>query len=625
MKKIAHIFNIVKSKDTTKSYKNKFIDIQPFEIHYFNNDTFSGYEDKALDNDFSKKYYHALYPVKDKSIISKYDDEKLKELVKTLGDDLLLISGDFWGIQKFIFDGVTTSKASKILRSRSAMVQLITYAVVDRVKKEFKGSEALLFGAGKFMILAKNENSHKIKEIQKELDNYFLKNFFGQNGFIISSTTTSKDKLLNQKDKDMKDDLLALGADNDNKKLNKFDLLNVEDDDILIDPFEKATINDNNSCKFCNKRIEDTSLGEESCEICFNEINLGKKLTTHNYINIIQFGRLTRHKKIDKNMIKIIELGNKSYYARFSNSPKHFTWGETFDISDREYDDKTPKWSLNSYVPKGDYNSIKTFSDFIKEGEKTISSGLMALKADIDRLGETFRVLYKEDFRKYNRLSREVDFFFSDYITSLVAKRDNLYTVFAGGDDLFLIGEYKEIVALSKEIRDEFYKFSLEKTTISMGLVMFKPTTPINFVSKMADDAEKRAKKERDSIDIFGVSMKYNEFIQIEDDFSKVVKYLEDNKVDTTTFYYRLIELCDIKISLDRGMSDKEEDKDYKFNPNDAMWKSKLNYLFRRNVKREDNDSKIFTLLSDLIEKGEKFKPSIFLKIYNNRDKRKEK
>ena len=90
--------------------------------------------------------------------------------------------------------------------------------------------------------------------------------------------------------------------------------------------------------------------------------------------------------------------------------------------------------------------------------------------------------------------------------------------------------------------------------------------------------------------------------------------------VDTTTFYYRLIELCDMKISLDRGLSDKE----YKFNPNDAMWKSKLNYLIRRNINRENNDSKIFTKISNLIEKGEKFKPSIFLKIYNNRDKKKE-
>jgi len=184
------------------------------------------------------------------------------------------------------------------------------------------------------MILAKNENYHKIKDIQEKLDSYFLENFFGQNGFIISSTETTGEKLLNQKN--MKSDLDALGVDNDNKKLNKFDLLNVEDDDILINPFKNSTIDDSNSCKFCNKRIADSELEEDSCDICFNQINLGKKLTTHDYLNIIQFGRLSSHKKIDKNMIEIIKLGNKSYYARFSNYRERFSWGKSFDISDRD-------------------------------------------------------------------------------------------------------------------------------------------------------------------------------------------------------------------------------------------------------------------------------------------------
>jgi CRISPR-associated protein Csm1 len=618
---IGHIFNEVKPKIIKWSHQSKkltihdynyhykwfckkvFIDTQPFEIDYFKNYRFSDYSDNAIDNDFSKKYYHALAPIEDKNIISKYDYEKLNRVVDTLGDDLLLISGDFWGIQKFIFDGVTTSKASKILRSRSAMVQLITYAVVDRIKKAFDGSEALLFGAGKFMVLAKNENQEKIKEIQKELDSYFLKNFFGQNGFILSSSTTTKDKLLNQKD--MEDDLLALGTDNDDKKLNKFDFLNVEDDAIVHDIFDEAQ-KDDAICEFCSKRIKTHNVDDtKACNICFNEIELGKQLSKKSYVTIF-----TSDKLESKDNILIITLGERNYYAKFEDEIT--VKGDSFDISSGAYYDY-PKWSLNSYVPTDDNKEIKDFST-LAEG----SSGLMALKADIDKLGDTFRELYKEDFRKFNRLSREVEFFFSDYITHLVSQKKNVYTVFAGGDDLFLIGEYKEMVDLAKEIRNEFYKFALEKTTISMGLVMFKPTTPINFVSKMADEAEKRAKavtvdgKDRNGIDIFGVTMKYDEFIEIEEDFKLVTDFLEKESDDKTALYYRLIELCDMRENIHQDIRN-------------AMWKSKLNYLFRRNVKRKDNDSKIFTLLSNLIEKGEKFKPSIFLKIYNNRDKKKEK
>ncbi len=604
---IGHIFN-----EVTTSNKKSFIDTQPFEIEYWKRD-FSLEIRENLSDDFSKKYYQALAPIADKSVVSKYDQEKLEALTIKLGDDLLLISGDFWGIQKFIFDGLTSSKASKILRSRSAMVQLITYAVVDRIKKEFDGSEALLFGAGKFMILAKEEKDYKkkIKEIQKELDSYFLKNFFGQNGFIISLAPTTKDKLVNQKN-NMESDLDVLGADNDIKKLNKFDLLKVEDDAILIDPFKDSKIDDNNSCKFCNKRIEVHRIDNDfACKVCYDQIKLGKKLTKNSYMSIFSTPQETSK---DKD-IEIIKFANQNYYVKFAMNYNDLE-GKIFDISSESYY-AYPKWSLNSYVQKDELGEIKTFSEYIEKDGKVISSGLMALKADIDKLGDTFRTLYKEDFKKFNRLSREVEFFFSDYITSLVAKKENVYTVFAGGDDLFLIGEYREIIKLAKEIRDEFYKFSLEKTTISMGLVMFKPSTPITFVSKMADDAEQRAKaitvdgKDRNGIDIFGISMKYDEFIKIEEDFDEVVKYLKDNAVETTTFYYRLIELCDMYINIHNDVRN-------------AMWKSKLNYIIRRNIKRINNDSEIFTKISNLIEKGEKFKPSLFLKIYQNRDEKKE-
>ena len=213
--KIGHIFNTVSPK-TDK----ELIDSQAFEIGYWRREQEDYYlVDEECRDDFSKRYYHALVASDSDLLVSKYDNEKINNLVKTLGDNLLLISGDFWGIQKFIFDGLTSSKASKILRSRSAMVQLITYAVVDRIKQEFKGSEALLFGAGKFMILAKNENHHKIKNIQKELDSYFLENFFGQNGFILSTQTTTRDKIESQKES-MEEDLNALGAKNEENKLS---------------------------------------------------------------------------------------------------------------------------------------------------------------------------------------------------------------------------------------------------------------------------------------------------------------------------------------------------------------------------------------------------------------------
>ncbi len=597
--KIAHIFNAVDKKHEN----NTTIDTQEFMGKFWiKKQSHYSYDKEEYDSDFSRLYYHGLVPSNDDNLISKYDDDKIARLKEKLGKDLILISGDFWGIQKFITEDLTTKKASKILRSRSAMVLLITYAISKEIQNIFKGSETLLFGAGKFTILAKEEGDYrdKIKSLQDELNNYFLQNYFGQNGFILS---TSKDMNIDK-----------LGKDNELKKLKKFDLLNCSDEDILIDPFKGAR-RDDDICEFCKKRVANSRVDKTtlSCDICANEIRLGRKLTKKRYISIYGIER-----KKSKNHIELIKLNNKYYYASFSNYTDNLK-DDIFDITHEPFYDY-PQWALNSYVPIDELGDVKNFNEYVKEGQKVISSGLMALKADIDKLGDTFRELYREDFRKFNRLSREVEYFFSTYITSLIEKKRNVYTVFAGGDDLFLIGEYREIVELAKEIRKEFLVFSLGKTTISMGLVMFKPTTPINFVSKMADNAEKRAKKERDSIDIFGVSMKFDEFFRIEKEFKEVIDFLEEYSQDTTTFYYRLIELCDMKESVDRALNGEK-----RFNPNDALWKSKLNYLFKRNIRKEDNKkSRIFDILSQLIELGEQFKPFIFLKIYNNRDRKKE-
>ena len=599
MAKIAHIFN-----EHLKNKNTEYINPQEFEIDYIKDYT-KGFKSSSINvvDDFSKKYYEALEPSKDNNIISKYDDEKLNSLVERLGDELAMISGDFWGIQKFIFDSLTATKASKILRSRSAMVQLITYVVVDILKKEFKGSDVVLFGAGKFLLLAKKSDNYKqkLQEVQKKLDNYFLKNYFGQNGFILSYTSTTKDRILNQEDNpEIEKDLTTLAKDNELKKFNKFDLLNLDDTDICIDSFRGAK-SDDTICPYCSKRVK---IDTQHCQICDAQIKLGEKLTKKNYITIYD------SKDTKQRDILLFEYKNSRYYAHlFDEYPQDLN--NTFDISSNNYDG-VPKWSLNSYVAKND-DSIKTFEEL-----QNTKSGLFALKADVDKLGDTFREYYMKSFKKFNRLSRELDFFFSDFATNILEKKyKNTYIIFAGGDDLFLVGDYEEVIAFAKELREEFFRFSLQKATLSMGLVMFKHSTPINYISTLADDAELRAKAvlkdgvDRDGIDIFGISMKFNEFLEIEKSFQTVVTFLENNNVDTTTFYYRLIEFCDMREHIDDDIKN-------------AMWLSKLNYVFRRNIDKRENNPKAFKIIVDLIEKfGEKFKPTLFLKIYQNRDKSK--
>ena len=611
MGKIEHIFNAI----DRKKENNISISHQPFEIDYIESiidNKESTLSIKEIETESDKLYYEALKS-SENSIISKYDDEKISKLIENFDDRVLIISGDFWGIQKFIFTDISSKKVSKILRSRSAMIQLITYAITDIIKNKFQNSDIVLFGAGKFMILANYEEEYqtKLDSISKELDKFFIKNFFGQNGFVISTQITTKERLLNQNSEEMKSDLIYLGKQNEINKLNKFDFENLEE--FSIDIFKEAK-KDDEICEFCKKRVAtEYAEGEKACEVCANQINLGAFLTKKEFIKIYKSKEANSKKDI-----KILDFGETKFWAKFYKEEQDVydcnIEGDVFDISNKKYR-KISKWPLSSFVAK-DENRIKSFEELSKN-----SNGLMALKADVDKLGDTFRDFYMTSFKKFNRLSRELDFFFSNYVPYWIENSDyeNLYIIFAGGDDLFLIGEYKEIVKFAKELREKFYKFALKKATLSMGLVMFKHSTPINFISNLADEAESRAKEvkyknqtqTRDGIDIFGISMKFDEFNDIDKKWNHINTELVEKGLDSTTFYYRLIELSQMRENLEK-----------QFNVVDSMWKSKLSYIYKRNLSKLNEKS--YNQLIELIDKyGIKLQPFIFLTIYKNRDKEK--
>jgi len=586
--KTAHILNEILDKKV-------YIKGEKFDVDFF--DIFRNKNSELVyENNKSKKnelFNLGLKAIEDKSQIVEYDKQKINKILNEIKEDeVLLVSGDFWGIQKFIFSDLTSKNAAKILRSRSAKIQLIT-KVISKVLAN-KGAREVLFGAGKFLMIAPVGIKSFISKLQKDLNNYFLKNYFGENGFILSYVKSKKKFLDIENSPELEEILKELGKINEINKLKKFDLSNLDNEKKVIDVFESAK-SDDEICEFCKKRVKKI---DNACEICNSEIELGKKLVKNDYLAIVE--------KEEKGAIFIIEILGKKYYAVLSDRVDKSISEKWFDISNDKLKD-LEKWQLKSFVALNN-EKIKTFEEL--QGD---SSGLIALKADVDRLGKVFRDFYYKSFAKFNRLSRELNFFFANYIPYIIKQnekyRNNIYVIFAGGDDLFLLGRYDVVVDLAKEIRKRFIDYTRKSATISMGLVMFKHNTPITFISKMCDEAESRAKSinnnDRDGIDIFGITMKFDEFLDIEKRFSKIVEKLKDE--ETTTFYYRLIDIIKMANNIEF-----EEKKDFK----NALWKSKLNYA-SRNFKNKD----FLDDLNSLIEEyGNKILPSLFLTIYKRRD-----
>jgi len=104
---------------------------------------------------------------------------------------------------------------------------------------------------------------------------------------------------------------------------------------------------------------------------------------------------------------------------------------------------------------------------------------LGVLKGDTDNLGELFRVgLGSSTFAKTAAVSRQVNGFFAIYLPWLLSREfSSIYTVFAGGDDFFLIGPWRTVQNLADRMRGEFTKYAAENLEIhfSAGIIAEKP------------------------------------------------------------------------------------------------------------------------------------------------------
>ncbi|MFK5937689.1 MAG: hypothetical protein QM497_04740 [Sulfurimonas sp.] len=472
---------------------------------------------------------------------------KRSDIDQLLQDKMTYIAGDFWGIQNFIFDGLTTKNAAKVLRSKSAFVQIYTELLTKYICFTLSIDEKYIISnnAGKFEILVPME-SVDIKNIQEKVDDYFIKNFFGLSGISIVSLSLTKDDWT--KNYKAFRDTLAINIEN--AKYQKFNLL--KQTPIL----EYDTNLDNQTlCKVCNiRKIED-----ENCHTCNTFIELGKKLT---------------------------QKQAQEIYA---------------DELGIFFDDFNPKIKLDnrikSYIPNNDYGKPLSFSDIANNSCNNNENGIKALgilKADVDSMGNFIKQSNViQSFENFDEFSKGIDAFFSLYIPKLLrAQYRNIYTVFAGGDDLFLVGAWDQIMQFSRIIQEEFktyVNYNKTKLSISFGISIAKPATPISYLAGHTEELLEASKDldGKDGLSIWSESVKWKSYIEVYTNLEQIFQNYQN--LETVTVY-RFLEFCNMSKNVASDIKN-------------SMWKSKLNYLFSRNMNM-DKDKELLMGLDKYISQN---------------------
>ena len=159
-------------------------------------------------------------------------------------------------------------------------------------------------------------------------------------------------------------------------------------------------------------------------------------------------------------------------------------------------------------------------------------------RADVDNLGTAFiggfiNANQADKFKyatisRYANLSEDLSIFFKYAINNICAgnlkglntieekpfnifgfgkqKTRKIHVVYSGGDDVFLVGAWDDLLEVTVDIYQAFKQFTNGKLTFSAGMAMFTSTYPISKMAEITGMLEEASKKVRnkDSISLFG-------------------------------------------------------------------------------------------------------------------------
>lgn len=454
----------------------------------------------------------------------------------------LLVSGDISGIQDFIYT-IPSKGALKTLRGRSLYIDLLLEEFIDEYLEQIGLSRAnvLYSGGGHFYILAPNIEDIKksIDKLQAKMNRWLMENI-GINLYLaIGTAECSANNLMKS---EAQGNLFAIV----NKKLKDDKTIRYsKDEDFLEHIFnvEKEKDTAKKECNICHNLVDKlwkyNSDEEIACEFCLNLYKLGQDILTQDLVFVIS------EEKIDGG-IKIFGKDKALYMYAVNIEDIDMFKGKILRIYSKNNlleNDLAIRLYLADYSAKNENDEVMTFDDLAKSSCK-IDKGIKrlgVLRLDVDDLGIAFSSGFVSDkdkiednlryatLSRYADLSKDISMFFKVAINKICAgdligcvdfeekafnilgiakaQKRKVNIIYAGGDDLFLVGAWDEVLEVAIDINRAFKQFTNGRLTLSAGMAMFSPTYPISKMAEIAGLLVQMSKnrKDKNSIALFGM------------------------------------------------------------------------------------------------------------------------
>ncbi len=465
----------------------------------------------------------------------------------------ILIGGDISGVQEWLYT-FGSAGAAKSLRGRSFYLQLLSEVIALYVLDYFKLPQANLLyaGGGNFYILAPAHLATELIKIRCEISRKLLTMHDGALYVAIAHTDIQPAMLLGEDGKRVAEAWEKISRKLNQQKTRRFTELDNSEMASVIGVGMGRSGKPEHTCAVCRRTILQNEEAEPSesdpekytCVQCKSFQQLGNALRHAEFLVVSRVDEAANQTVIHWQQglrqfgynvqLPYLTEENRKDEGRWEAPKNYHTariyfWEDQLPTLDKFPGNPDPQRTIWSYRPLAQcIPTVPNAEDGgwdIADFDQLQSEGIDrwgVLRMDVDSLGRIFRegITLRNEAGPiapaHTSLSRLVGvsgllrLFFEGYVPKLADKYNaygpRMYLMYAGGDDLFIVGGWSDLPNLAQEIRREFARFVCgnPKVTISGGVAIAPDKKyPLYQIAAEAGDAEHQAKHYRPQKDAF--------------------------------------------------------------------------------------------------------------------------
>lgn len=459
----------------------------------------------------------------------------------------LLYSMDMSGIQKFIYT-ISSKGALKGLRARSFYLEILMEHIIDETLSALTLSRSSLIYSGGghcYMLLP---NTDRVKEIlkkqQEQINHWFIDKFDTALYLACGYAECSASNLKNEPEGSYSELFLKVSRMIATQKGHRYS----------ANEIRALNANDREGereCVIC-RRVGQLNK-DDKCPICAALEQMSKAILYEDYFVILL-----------ESFPGALPLPNGKYLV--AGDKKELLGWMKKDTYVRSYT-KNEMYTGKHVTTKiwvGNYTTGDTFEDLAEKAEGI--ERIAVLRGDVDNLGNSFVNGFKreKEGNRYETLSRTAAFsrqlslFFKCYLNKILKDGKSAWVsqggerqlsiVYSGGDDIFLVGAWNEVIDAFMDIRDAFQRFTDGTLTISGGIEIYTPSYPINRMAFETEALEELSKTgDKNAVTLFDESGRYSwpEFLDhvMDKKYQTIQKYFSITHNRGKAFLYHLLEL----------------------------------------------------------------------------------